>query len=80
MKTQFITNEKGKKIAVILPIKEYEKILDELEELDDIKLYDEVKSREEESIPFDEYLKRRKQKKNAWLFDHYYQNGAKATW
>jgi len=65
MKTQFITNEKGKKLAVILPIKEYEKMLDELEELEDIKLYDEVKSREEEAIPFDEYLKLRKQKKNA---------------
>jgi len=29
--TQFIVNEKGEKIAVVISIKEYEKLLEELE-------------------------------------------------
>ncbi|MGB4773917.1 MAG: hypothetical protein WBP45_01980 [Daejeonella sp.] len=64
METQFIIDEKGNKKAVILPIKEYQKLLDELEELEDIRLYDEVKARKEESIPFEVYVQQR-QKKNA---------------
>lgn len=43
MKTQFVTDDHGKKIAVILPIKEYNKMVDDLEELEDIKLYDAAK-------------------------------------
>ena len=42
--TQYITNKKGKKISVVLPIREYEKILSELDELSDIKAYDKAKS------------------------------------
>jgi len=60
MKKQFITNDKGKKVSVILPIKEYEQILEELEELDDIRTYDKVKIVKEPSIPFEEYVKKRK--------------------
>ena len=40
---QFITDHSGKKISAVLPINEFESILDELEELEDIKLYDESK-------------------------------------
>ncbi|MEO5571386.1 MAG: hypothetical protein ABIT08_09385 [Bacteroidia bacterium] len=64
MKTQFVTDNSGKKVAVILSIKDYEKMLDELDELEDIKLYDEVKRKKEVSIPFDQYLKQRPRKKN----------------
>ena len=64
MKTQFITDSEGNKTAVLVPIKEYEKMLEEIEELEDIKLYDEVKSRNEPRIPFDEYLKKRRRKKH----------------
>lgn len=42
MRTQFITDNSGNKLAVILPIKEYNKMVDELEELEDIRLYDEA--------------------------------------
>ncbi len=62
MKTQFITDDHGNKLAVILPIKDYQKMLDDLEEMEDIKLYDEVKARKEETLPFAEYLKKRKKK------------------
>lgn len=43
MKTQFLTDEKGKKTAVVLPIKQYNKLLEKLEDLEDVKLYDEAK-------------------------------------
>jgi len=62
MKTQFITDDKGQKQAIILPIAEYEKLMEELEELEDIKLYDKVKSNKEEYTSFDDFLKSRKVK------------------
>ena len=65
MKTQFVTDDHGNKLAVILPIKDYQKMLDDLEEAEDIKLYDEVKARKEDTMPFSEYLKKRKQKRDA---------------
>tara|TARA_B100000965_G_C19533828_1_gene732351 strand:- start:302 stop:499 length:198 start_codon:yes stop_codon:yes gene_type:complete len=40
MKNQYITNEDGKKVAVILSMKDYNKMLEDLEMLEDIKLYD----------------------------------------
>jgi len=43
MKTQFVTDDSGNKLAIILPIKEYEKMVADLEELEDIRLYDEAK-------------------------------------
>jgi PHD/YefM family antitoxin component YafN of YafNO toxin-antitoxin module len=64
MNTQFITDGNGKKKAVILSMKEYKKMIEELEDLEDIRLYDEVKSRKEKSISFDEYLKARKKKRH----------------
>ena len=54
--TKFLTNEKGERIAVVISIEEYEKILDELEELADIKTYDEAKASGETPIPFEEAL------------------------
>ncbi len=57
MRTQYITDNTGKKVSVILPIKDYEKILDELEELEDIKAYDRAKARKSEPIPFEQAVK-----------------------
>ncbi len=57
---QYITDPSGKKYAVVLPIKEYNLLLEELE---DIKLYDAVKAKNESSISFEQYLKKRKAKK-----------------
>jgi hypothetical protein len=54
--TQFITNEKGEKIAVVISIDEYEKILDELEELWAIREYDEAKASGEAPSPLEQAL------------------------
>lgn len=50
MSTQFITDNQGKKVAIILPINEYNKIVSDLEELEDIKLYDAAKKVKQEFI------------------------------
>ncbi|AFL80293.1 Phd_YefM [Aequorivita sublithincola DSM 14238] len=57
METQYVTDKKGKKVAVILSIEEYQKMLEELEAVDDIKLYDEAKKNQEESIVAEEAFK-----------------------
>ncbi|KEO71681.1 hypothetical protein [Anditalea andensis] len=57
MRTQFITDDDGKKLAVILPIKEYNKMVDDLEELEDIKLYDAAKKGKQEFIDAEQALR-----------------------
>lgn len=49
---QYITDQTGTKIFAILPIKEFKSILEELEELEDIKLYDESKKDKTPAISF----------------------------
>lgn len=46
MKPQFVTDGNGKKTAVLLPIKDYEKMLEELDDIEDMKLYEEAKKYE----------------------------------
>jgi hypothetical protein len=46
----FITDSTGKKISAVLPIKEFNTLLEELEEWEDIKLYDESKNDNEPSV------------------------------
>jgi hypothetical protein len=54
----FVTDSKGKKIAVLLPIKDYNKILEELEELEDIKAYDKAMNRKQKFIPLKQAVKK----------------------
>jgi len=60
---QYITDEQGKKTAVVLPLNEYEQILDELDELEDIKLFDEAQKDEEPAMLFDDYVNKGLQNK-----------------
>ena len=64
---QFVTNDKGEKVSVILPIKQYLKLLEAIEESEDVRLYDEVKAKKEKRISLDEYLKGRKKTHAALL-------------
>ena len=54
---EYIMDEGGRKKAVVVPVAEWEQILDALEELDDIRAYDEAKSHPSESIPFDQAVR-----------------------
>ncbi len=57
MRTQFVTDNNGNKLAVILPIKDYNKMVDDLEELEDIKLYDKAKEGKQEFIDAEQAFK-----------------------
>ncbi len=60
---QFIKDANGNKSLVVLSTKEFNTLIEELEELVDIKLYDEAKESDAgERILFSEYLKSRKSK------------------
>lgn len=61
--TTFITDQQGKKISAVLPIKKYNMILEELEELEDIRAYDKVKAKKEKPIPLADVIQQRKKRK-----------------
>ena len=52
----FVVDANGKKVSVLLPIKDYKRLIDELEELEDIKAYDNATNRKQEFIPLDKAL------------------------
>jgi len=54
---QYVTNASGKKSYILIPIREYEHLLREAEELEDIRLYDRAKEDKSVSIPIDEAFK-----------------------
>jgi hypothetical protein len=63
--TTFITDGKGKKISAVVPIKQYQLWLEELEELEDIRAYDKVKARKEKPIPLRDAVQQRRKKQKA---------------
>jgi hypothetical protein len=65
METQFLTDKKGNKTGVLLSIKQYNKLIEKLEDLEDVRLYDEAK-REDDGyrISFEDYMKTRESKKS----------------
>ena len=60
---QYINDTNGNKSMVILPVKEFETIMEELEDLEDVRLYDQAKKEDTgERLLFSEYLKKRNDK------------------
>lgn len=57
IKPQYITDDKGNKLSVVLPIKDFNLLIEELEDLYDQRLYDEAKADNEPSIPIEEAFK-----------------------
>jgi hypothetical protein len=55
--TTFITDSNGKRISAIVPIKKYQQLLEEAEDLADIKAYDKAMRRKHEFIPLEQALK-----------------------
>jgi hypothetical protein len=55
-KEQFILDGEGKPAFVVLDAKEYERMVEELEELADIRAYDEAKASGEAVIPFEQAI------------------------
>jgi PHD/YefM family antitoxin component YafN of YafNO toxin-antitoxin module len=60
---KYITDEKGNKNAVVLSIREYDKLLEELEDAADVRAYDEaMKNDDGYRISLEDYMKKRKAK------------------
>ena len=59
---QILKDNNGNNIGVFMPYEDYEKIMDQLEELEDIRDFDAAKIKNEEIIPLKEAMKLRKQK------------------
>lgn len=53
---RFVTDSAGRRTAVLLDMEEYEKLLQELEELESLKAYDAAKSSGDEVIPLEQAL------------------------
>ena len=52
LKEKYVVDTKGKRVGIMLDIKEYSKILEALEELESIREYDKAKASKEKPIPF----------------------------
>ncbi len=51
VKERFVVDDQGKKMEVVLPIDDYEKILKELEELESVRAFDIAKAEADEALP-----------------------------
>ena len=54
---EYVVDDQDKRRAVVLPVEEWEKVIDELEELEDIRLYDLSKKEPGEAVPFEQAVK-----------------------
>ncbi|MDQ4126715.1 MAG: type II toxin-antitoxin system Phd/YefM family antitoxin [Actinomycetota bacterium] len=61
MEARYKVDENGKRVSVILPLEEYERLIEALEDLEDIRLYDEAKAEiergEDEVIPLEQAVR-----------------------
>jgi hypothetical protein len=57
IKPQYVTDAQGNKLSVILPIKDFNALMEELEDLYDQRLYDEAKADNEPTISIEEAFK-----------------------
>ena len=52
-----VADENGACVGVVLPMNEYRKLLEDLEELESIRTYDAAKSSGDDAIPFEEAVR-----------------------
>ncbi|HKQ03753.1 MAG TPA: hypothetical protein VJ464_01375 [Blastocatellia bacterium] len=56
LKGRYVIDETGNRVAVLIDIEEYQRILEALEELESINAYDDAKAANDEIIPFDDAI------------------------
>ena len=54
LKERFVVDETGNRVAVLIDIDEYQKVLEALEELESINAFDQAKASNDEIISFDQ--------------------------
>ena len=56
LKERFLVDESGQRIGVLLDIEDYQRLLEELEELEAIRAYDAAKASGDEVLPLEQAL------------------------
>ena len=51
---KYITDQDGNKISVVISVEEFESMMEMLDELEDVRIYDKAKLSDDPSIPIDE--------------------------
>jgi hypothetical protein len=68
METRYVTDERGERIGVILDVREYERLMEALEDLADLRAADEtleaIARGEEELLPLDEAVHEMEEERN----------------
>lgn len=54
---QFVTDAAGERVAVLLPIAEYQRLLDILDDADARQAYDAAKASGDDALPFDDIVR-----------------------
>lgn len=54
---EYLVDEAGKRKAVVLPLAVWQQIKEDLEELDDIRAFDEAKAQPSEPVPFEQAMR-----------------------
>ena len=55
-KERFIVDENGQRVSVLLDIKDYRQLLEDLEEFEAIRAYDAAKASGDEAVPLEQAL------------------------
>lgn len=55
--TQYITDDAGHRVGVLLGIDRYRQLMEALEEVEAIRAYDEAKASGDEAVPFEEAVR-----------------------
>jgi hypothetical protein len=63
---QYLVDEEGNRKAVVVPISSWQQILEALDELDDIRAYDEAKREHSDPIPFGQAISEIKERMSDW--------------
>lgn len=51
---KYITDQEGNKISVVISVEEFESMMEMLDELEDVRIYDKAKLSDDPSVPIDE--------------------------
>ncbi len=61
---RYLVDEKGKRVAVVLDLAEYRKMLEQIEELEDLRAYDAAKASGETPIPLEQAVSQMDQRRS----------------
>lgn len=63
MHPEYVVDEKARKKAVLISFDEWQQLMEDIEELDDIRAYDRAKQEPDDLVPFEEAVRQIKAKR-----------------